>query len=607
VSSSGNHVATFFERTRRADDLDLMFLGRYRASWEQALFASELGRCYIRNSVFPVAERAYSVRLSQRPANDPIRILLESCPTASRMVRDYAPASSNLVKESLLIQVALTGALIDMHSDPERLLEDPVRSAVRALAVNNETVFPTIRLLEELALIGGFTQEQLSAAACPSEAAQEAFEDRHPPAGGQIHIHMTQSLPAGASGATQLPQLLLASHRAGTPILLTSADDHDLALRVEGDHEIAGRDTTGVTLGVGPAEADPRAAILLPARIEVNRTTRTIRLYMGQFSPVGPTAYPVIVRLPAPPLPGQHPRGTFGVAIQWPELTVRDLRALDAANQAIRSGRARIEMILEEGDRLLGSMDTVQGSGVFASGPDSAGTLRALRGVEGALHAPLQVPRETIAAIANMTASARSLHWQGVRANVAEQPRISSVFLRMTTADGRPYEERFLRFFPFSFFPAPTFEVDDSSKAEEVRRQWDEAESDFLITGFFCPDVHELKRELVNWFQDPSSDFPFRFMTGGTPEPVTRSKLTVRLLRSRDRIWHRDRPIIFEFRPVDRRESYEMEAAYWQSMGDSRRERLAREICDREPPSVTLPGPAPTATEAGEPTRSDIA
>jgi hypothetical protein len=166
VSSSGNHVATFFERTRRADDLDLMFLGRYRASWEQALFASELGRCYIRNSVFPVAERAYSVRLSQRPANDPIRILLESCPTASRMVRDYAPASSNLVKESLLIQVALTGALIDMHSDPERLLEDPVRSAVRALAVNNETVFPTIRLLEELALIGGFTQEQLSAAAC---------------------------------------------------------------------------------------------------------------------------------------------------------------------------------------------------------------------------------------------------------------------------------------------------------------------------------------------------------------------------------------------------------------------------------------------------------
>jgi hypothetical protein len=109
-----------------------------------------------------------------------------------------------LVKDSLLTQAAVTGALIDLHSDPERLLEGPVRGAVRALTADNGTVAPTVRLLEELALLGGFTHEQLSAAACPSEAAQAVMEEQFPTSSNSILIHMTQSLPSGASGATHL-------------------------------------------------------------------------------------------------------------------------------------------------------------------------------------------------------------------------------------------------------------------------------------------------------------------------------------------------------------------------------------------------------------------
>lgn len=355
----------FFASARQADDLDLLFVGRYRDSWEQELFVSEFGRGYVRCAVFPAVERAYSVRLTQQSTTDPVRVLLESCPTAARLVSDNAPSPDNLVKDSLLAQAVMTGALFDLHSDPERLLDGPVRAAVRALTAGNGTVAPTVRLLEELALLGGFTHEQLSAAVCSSQAARAAMEDQTTGAGNSVQIHMTQSIPAGAGGAAHLSRLLLASQRAGTPILLTAAADHDLTLRVEGNSELANQDTSGVMVGIGSAVEHPPATFRLPARIEISRPTYTIRLRLGRFSTNVPTAYPVVVTLPAPPAPGKRPRVALDVSTQWPELTVRDWRALESANQVIRNTGARIELILEEGDRQLAVMESPQGSVLF--------------------------------------------------------------------------------------------------------------------------------------------------------------------------------------------------------------------------------------------------
>jgi hypothetical protein len=585
LSSLPAHADAFFKRARKADDVDLLFVGRYRRSWQRELFASEFGRGYVRGSVFPAIEQAYSVRLTQRPADDPVRLLLESCPTAARLVRDCAPSADNLVKESLLAQATVTGALIDMHSDPERLLDGPVRRAVRALTAENGTVAPTVRLLEELALLGGFSPAQLSTAVTRSEAAQAAVEEETPNSSKGILIHMAQSLPAGAAGATHLYRLLLASQRAGTPILLTAAVDHDLTLRVEGDHELAHRDTTGLMVGIGPGVAPPPASFRLPARVEVSRQTRTIRLRLGRFSTNAPTSYPIVVTVPVPTSPSQQPMVSFGGSVQWPELTVRDWRALEAANQIIRSTGARMELIVEEGDHLLAVMDIPQGNFLFGLWPGPENIQRALRGLDGESPAPVRVAPNAIAEIADMTPTDRGARWHAER-HYGSDPRrrVSSVFLRMTTADGHPFEEQFHRFLPFNFFPTPTIQTDGSVTAEEVQRHWTEGESDFILTYFYHEDIHELTQELRNWCQDPRSEFPFRFQAGGVPNPVTRSRLTIRLLRRRDRVWYVDRPIIFEFRPVNQREAYEMEANYWRQRGDERRAELAQEICERYAP-----------------------
>jgi hypothetical protein len=526
------------------------------------------------------------VRLTQRPPNDPVRLLLELCPAAARLVRYNAPSADNLVKDSLLAQATLTGSLIDLHSDLERLLDGAVRGAVRTLAAGNAPVSQTVRLLEELALLGGFTPEQISAAVLPSEAARAAREEAVPTEAGAVTIHVAQSVPSGAGGASHLTRLLLASQRAGTPILLTANADHDLALQVEGSPELANQDMTGVVVGVGPAVAPMPASFRLPARVEVSRPTRTIRLILGMFSVEAPTPYPVVVTLPAPHARQLPLRVTFGSSIQWPELTVRDWRALESANQIIRNNGARIELIVEEGRRQLGVMENPQGNVLFPLWPGPDMVQRALRGLDGAASAPIRVSPQAVAEIGGMTEAERAARWQAEE-DYHSTPgrRVSSLFIRLTNSEGHPFDERFLRFLPFSFFPAPPFETDHPAGAEELRRQWTEGENDFMVTCFFDTDIHELATELRNWCQNPTERFPFVFQSRGTPDPVTRSRLTVRLLRRRERRWHLDRPIIFEFRPVDRREAYETEANYWRALGDSRRADLAQEICDRDAPA----------------------
>jgi hypothetical protein len=253
----------FFSRMREADELDRLFLGRYASRWEERLFECAYGQAYVANCVLPAVECSFSVPLTQRPESDPLRAILETCPTAARLVREYRPAPSNLVKETLLAQAALTGALFDVHVDPERLLDVRLRSAMRTLTGSETLLQPTLRLLEELALVGGFSAEQVREAHMLSEAAREVLELSTLQQQPALQIDLTQTIPADAPAATtHLPHLLLASRRAGTPILLTSTPGHALDLQVSPEAALPGLIGDNFVLGVGPAEAalsDPAA------------------------------------------------------------------------------------------------------------------------------------------------------------------------------------------------------------------------------------------------------------------------------------------------------------------------------------------------------------
>jgi hypothetical protein len=581
VLSTAESVAdVLFSRMRESDELDRLFLGRYQAGWEERLFESQYGRTYVARCVLPAVERSYSVPLTQRPETDPLRVVLETCPTAARLVRAHGPPPSNLVKESLLAHAALSGALFDLHADPERLLEPRLRAALRALAGPNLAIAPTLRMLEEMALVGSFTADQMQEAHTHSEAAQQALDGAMPVDQPVIQICLTQTLPEDTAASTsQLSRLLLASRRAGTTILLMSAPGQTLDLKVTPEAALPAPVTDGFVLGVGPAEQLPGGPVRLPARIEVSKTTRTVRFYLGRFDTAGPTPYPVVVTLPPASRPGERPTVRFGAFIQWPELKVRDLRSLDAANQVICRDGSSVELLSEDGGALLASMSTHGGSELFHLGRWNAEVLCGFRGLDGKLPAPLFIPVERITELGRLSPPDRNTEWRQLRETPPDGlRRVCSLFLRITTGTGRPIEERFLRFFPFNLFPAPTIQGNETMSAEEFTRRWEAGDEDFLLIAHLQSDIHDLSRALREWCRSPSREFPFRFEPSAVNFPVTRSVLSVRFPRIRDRRWHLDRAIIFEFRPVNQAEAYQLEAAYWRSVNDDRRAELAEEI-----------------------------
>jgi hypothetical protein len=583
LSTAESVADDFFSRMRTADELDRLFLGRYRARWEEELFESAFGRDYVVSCVLPAVERSYSVRLTQRPETDPLRAILGTCPTAARLVQAYGPTPSNLVKEPLLTHATITGALFDLHSDPGRLLDRRLRDALRTLTGPDHPLGPTLRLLEEMALVGGFSAEQVHEAHTISEATRRMLDASMPANQPVTHIGLAQSLPRDApSATTHLPYLLLASRRAGTPVHLTNAPGQTLDLQVTPEAALPVPVSDEFVVGVGPAEAVHNGPTQLPARIEVDRPSRTIRFYLGRFGNGGPTQYPVVVTVPPSPRPGERPRVDFGTFIQWPELTVRDLRSLDAANQVIRRDRGCVEFIVEDDRALLASMNTPGGGDMFRLGPWTNEVLRGIADLDENLPVPHFIPVELLGDLGGIPASDRNAAFQRIREAPPGGPvRKSSMFLRITTDTGKPIDERFLGFFQFNLFPAPTVGSNERISQQDLARSWEAAEEDFVIVTYFQADVQVLSEALREWCRSRSGEFPFRFDSNAVNSPSTRTALTIRFLRARDRIWHLDRPIIFEFRPVNRAEAYGLEAAYWRSVNDERRAELAEEIRDR--------------------------
>ncbi|HET6251183.1 MAG TPA: hypothetical protein VFE47_26105 [Tepidisphaeraceae bacterium] len=573
LSANPAHASAFFSRTIKADELDLLYVGRYQETWEQELFGSGFGRVYVRKTVIPAVEIGYSVQLSQRPPSDPTRVLLEQCPTAARIARDYCPLPNNLVKTFLLNQVVTTGALIDFHSNPDRLLDERVRASVKALVGPNLSATGEIRLLEELALVGGLSHEQITSAMIPSAAHREFMENAGPQSSEPVHFTITQSVPIRAEGKTHLPYLLFAGHRAGTPIFLAPSEEFKLRGSAEGDNKLAAAANGPFTLGVGPSSSAFGGPLKMPARLVVNEATRTIRLHVGAFSCGAPTAYPIAVTLP---IPSGTPeiKGTASMLIQIPELTLGDLRAIEAANALAEQGNTRIEFFADSTWQIFATSKPFDARKIFDLQylEEILGT--GFNGLDDRFLAPTLVPVETIREINRLPSDERAARWEAERSTaVVESRKAASLYLRLTTADGRCCDERFIRYLPFDVF-SPPFERDEN--LAEAFDKWTDGTGDFLFTAYFAADVHELASALVKWCAD-LGEFPFKFRDA-SPGPTTRSVLTMRVLARRDRTWHFDRPIIFEFRPVMRSEAYQMEADYWRSVGDDRRAGLAEEL-----------------------------
>ena len=163
LASTGRESRWPLDLARSADDLDRRCIGPYAADHEFTLLRASYGQRYVADAVTPAVRQGYSVDLALEKADSRVRSLIEKSPTACRLVSDIAPPPSGLVKRELLAGGVLFGFLVDVLRDPELLLDPDTRKAARTLARDMTDQLPKfLTFLEELALIGGWTLEQIS-------------------------------------------------------------------------------------------------------------------------------------------------------------------------------------------------------------------------------------------------------------------------------------------------------------------------------------------------------------------------------------------------------------------------------------------------------------
>ena len=211
----------FFTIVRKADGDDVLFAGRYAQHHEFNLLRSEYGKAFTLRSVVPIVEAGFGVNLKVEQTESPVLVALQGSPTATRMLLDLAPSPSVLVKRHLLRLTVLNGASLDLLRSPDLLLNRGFRHAIKRLSQECAVGQPGfLRLIEELALVGGYSYEQVHDAMLRSEAATKELEamvpETEPPsaAQGRVILHISQSIPPNLPAPTiSFPYLVLAGAR----------------------------------------------------------------------------------------------------------------------------------------------------------------------------------------------------------------------------------------------------------------------------------------------------------------------------------------------------------------------------------------------------------
>ncbi len=591
LSTDQQASEVFFERMRLLDESDQLFLGLYRQAWESKLFRSKFGREYVKTTVVPLIVSRYSVNVAQLPPTDSVRVLLELSPSAVSVALVYQPFTSTLVKMQLLKTAIITGVLFDAFNSPDTLLESELRRALRELVRGTTELEGQIRFLEELALVGGFTFEQITSMMTPHDKteAPKLFEKGD---SNKVEVTLSQAIPAQAPiGSIALPYVAFASQRAGEDVTIIAEPGCAIKANSPIFAEV-GHEGSIYAIGFGQGKQPmPPLGLKAPARLEGGSGHNTVRVRLTTFTETEASTFPFIFSLPAPAAPALNAETVSvraSAAIRWQLVTINDLGMMVVANRQIELEGLRIEFVFAWSEQLFGTANVAKASGGFFKVPPVWNeSLRSLDGLEGNLPLPLFVNQDRLRQIAASTPQERQAFWRGLREKpLAERPLFTALLLQFAGPDEAPViHEEFLNFHSGFQFPPPALADGGTMSQEDFARKWSDGAEEVTVSAFFRSNVYELAESLRTWAQGAEGEFPLSFDTTDDSEPGFRSKFEIIFGPEADRVWHRLRPVTFRLRPISGSESYKIEAAYWRQIGDARRAELAEEIRSRREPS----------------------
>ena len=587
LASTGRQSRWALDLARSADDMDRRCTGPYAADHEFTLLRASYGQRYVADAVTPAVRQGYSVDLALEKADSRVRSLIEKSPTACRLVSDIAPPPSGLVKRDLLAGGVLFGFLVDVLRDPELLLDPDTRKAAKTLARDMTDQLPKfLTFLEELALIGGWTLEQISGVLLhPAETQPQN------PLDTEAHVTISHTIPRTyPMPSTGFAYLALAGIRSGTNVSLLNTPESRLQVDVaEALSPKNAVESAPVMVSIGPGHAVPAARLDMRCKIEVDTANCAVHLLGYGLGEPEATSLPIVVEMSPP---RRFPQETTGKATFSPRpncMTVGDLATYQQMAELISRKGAQLKLTVAKIGQSLAQMSFPPTKSRIPTEFVQPDLLAALLKIDTRIPLPLFVSHEDAVAITSAApADAPTVYRQIIDRLRDDKRDITTLYLVRDTASGVAYQEEFLGFLPGVTFNSP--QLDDPAKQEFLDEQWKKREQVMGITCYMVQPADEIAQAVIQWAEDSSPPFPGIHVWKDASVPHHCKAISqTDFLPAIDRQWYRELPMRVTVRPLTREEELQIEVAYWQSVGDTRRAQLAEERLQAVNASVSQP------------------
>ena len=539
------------------------------------LLRGHYGKRYVTDVVTPAVKYGYSVDLSLEKADSPVRLLIERSPTACRFVSDIAPMPS-AVKRELLAAGILVGFFMDVLRDPDLLLEADTRKAARTLARDVADQLPRfLSFMEELALIGGWTMEQVMGVLVhPFESLPADLPD----ADSDVKVTVTQTLPQTyPTPSTGFAYLTLAGLRAG--IMVSLLDRPESRLEITVPEQLAPKKTGGsdpTMISMGPPQSLPAARFDLRCKMEIDAANGVVRLIGYDLGDPEAASLPLVAEISPPMRFPQETTGKANISARPACMTVGDLAKHRQMTELIRREGTRLEVIVAKTDRPLAEMRFPPTGPLLSNEIAQPDLLAALLAIDPQIPLPLLIRKEDAAAITSADPAERPAVYRRTIDDIGQaKPEITTLYLVRAAASGMAFQEEFLGFLPDVPFQP---KVGDPEKQQFLDEQWQKREQIMGITCYMVKTAEEIAQAVIRWAEDRSPPFPGIHIWKDASVPHHCKAISqTDFLPAIDRQWYRELPMRVVVRPLTREEELEVEVAYWQSVGDVRRAELAEE------------------------------
>ncbi len=565
----------FMEIARAADGIETLFGPMNPPQHEHRLYLSPLGKSFIRDLGFSEVKNQYALDLAAEPPDSPIRRVFESSPTAFRIASNINTPPGVLVKRDLLTVAVAAGVCFDLMDNPAIILNADFRAAVRSLFATTAERLPRYqRFIEELALVGGLSYEQIAAIVVTSDEMRGEMIQPDTPDGPKVKISQTIPIDRTDWG---FGYLLLAGQRSQETVTLLNVKNSQLSVKITPSSDAVGQptDKTPAMIQFGPGEPQRSRKFCFRAKVEFSAADSLLRFIVRPVDR-DTAGFPFLLRVALANSP-EAPSAT-SLSVYLPELTVGPLRTFMRALDAMKKQPVDMQVVLD-GVGVLGRQSFAAGQALEFPPLIDDTLLSMLADFDPTLPFPRLAPGDLFDAIDAQQGEQRRRLESVIETCKGTRRHLTSIRLRIADALGRDFHEEYLECLPNGAqFEPPTIEGKGEWTQERMDSMWNAGDQHFKFDMHFREDYAQLTGELRTWMKDPTGSFPFQ-TTDFQARDFYFCKTTIERehLPFVDRTWYIERPVIFRFRPASKAEQYRIEKSYWDEIGDRDRSQLVQE------------------------------